>query len=73
MGFEACCYRTCNLGFGTAERRVAIDANRVMHEHCYEKHLGDLRRRADERRTGWTSVVAVGATSRSARQTTRSR
>lgn len=42
---DICC--KCNLTFGLAEKRVAIDPTRVMHEDCYEKHLHDLAARAE--------------------------
>lgn len=39
-----CC--KCHLSFGLAEKRVAIDTMRVMHEHCYQQHLRDLQTRS---------------------------
>lgn len=41
---DVCC--KCNLTFGLAEKRVAIDSKRVMHEDCYAKHLGELSERS---------------------------
>lgn len=40
---EYCC--RCNIGFGLAERRVAVALGQVAHEDCYEKILGDEQRR----------------------------
>ena len=48
---EYCCYPKCNMALGTAETRVAIDSERVMHQNCYSKHLRDLATRAAVRRT----------------------
>lgn len=42
---EYCC--KCNMTFGLAEKRVAIDSKRVMHEDCYEKHLHELAQRTE--------------------------
>jgi hypothetical protein len=44
---EYCC--KCHISFGLAEKKVPIDAMRNMHKDCYEKHLRELKLRAEAR------------------------
>lgn len=43
---EYCCHKSCNLSFGSAEPRVAVGLGKVMHKHCYVKHLRESRKPA---------------------------